>query len=93
MVFGRTAATFCPDSGRFRKNEQHFADAQIWLTNQGTKMKHPKIEQQTSAVEHRGDQQLTDEQVVQVKKFIDQVGGVENARAAIKALEKLWQAA
>jgi hypothetical protein len=57
-------------------------------------MKHPKREQQsTSAVERHDDHQLTDEQVAQVKQFIEEVGGVENACAAIEALERLRQAA
>lgn len=57
-------------------------------------MKHSKIEQKAStAAEHRDDHQLSDEEVAQVKKFIEQVGGVENARAAIEALEKLRQVA
>jgi hypothetical protein len=36
---------------------------------------------------------LSDEQVAQVKKFIEEVGGIENARAAIEALDKLRRAA
>ena len=57
-------------------------------------MKPPKIEHQAmSTIGCRGDHQLSDEQVAQVKRFIEQVGGVENARAAIEALEKLRQAA
>ncbi|HVX15915.1 MAG TPA: hypothetical protein VHC22_32325 [Pirellulales bacterium] len=36
---------------------------------------------------------LSAEQIENVKKFIEQAGGVENARRAIEALEKLRPAA
>jgi hypothetical protein len=43
--------------------------------------------------EHQGAGQLTAEQVEQVRKFIEEAGGVDNARQAIEALEKLRPAA
>jgi hypothetical protein len=79
-----------------RKNEGRFADAHGWPLKKEAKMKHPSNDHKAkahSAVEHHDDHQLSDEQVAQVIKFIEQVGGVANARAAIGALEKLRRAA
>jgi hypothetical protein len=44
-------------------------------------------------VEGQGTGQLTSEQIEQVRQFIEQAGGAENARRAIEALEKLRPAA
>jgi hypothetical protein len=43
--------------------------------------------------EHQEVGRLTAEQIGHVRKFIEQAGGVEQARAAIEALEKLPPAA
>lgn len=64
------------------------------LLKDGMKMEHPKIAQQaTSVVEHYGDHQLTAEQMAHIKKFIEQAGGIENARQALLALDQLQKAA
>jgi hypothetical protein len=36
---------------------------------------------------------LTEEQILAVKEFVKQVGGIENAQQAIESLERLKQAA
>lgn len=46
-----------------------------------------------SAVEDHDVGRFTAEQIGHIKRFIEEVGGVENARAAIEALEKLRTAA
>ena len=46
-----------------------------------------------SAVEDHDVGQFTTEQIAHIKNFIEEVGGVENARGAIEALEKLRTAA
>lgn len=39
------------------------------------------------------DGQLTDEQFAAVKEFVEQVGGIEQARRAVAALKELGKAA
>ena len=39
------------------------------------------------------DGELTDEQFAAVKKFVEQLGGIENARRAVAALKELAKAA
>ncbi len=39
------------------------------------------------------ENQLTDEQFAAVKEFIEQLGGIENARRAVAALQELKKAA
>ena len=59
-------------------------------------MKHTTNEhdaERACAVERQGTSRLTAEQIEHVRKFIEQAGGVENARRAIEALEKLRPAA
>ena len=59
-------------------------------------MKHQTKDQEAktgSAVEHQDAGRFTADQMAHVKNFIQEVGGVENARAAIEALEKLRTAA
>jgi hypothetical protein len=64
------------------------------LLMQGAKMKHPtKNQPTTSAVEHHGDHQLTAEQMAHIKRFIEEVGGIENARQTLLALDELQKAA
>lgn len=50
-------------------------------------------EGKAGSVEHESGGRFTAEQIEQVKKFIREAGGIENARAAIEALEKLRTAA
>lgn len=46
-----------------------------------------------SAVEGHYVGRFTAEQIAHIKSFIEEVGGVENARAAIEALEEVRTAA
>ena len=39
------------------------------------------------------DGELTDEQFAAVKKYVEQLGGIENARRAVAALKELAKAA
>ena len=39
------------------------------------------------------DGELTDEQFTAVKEFVEQLGGIENARRAVAALQELKKAA
>lgn len=39
------------------------------------------------------ERQLTDEQFAAVKKYVEELGGIENARRAIAALQELKKAA
>ena len=39
------------------------------------------------------DGQLTDEQFAAIKEFVEQLGGIENARQAVAALKELGKAA
>jgi hypothetical protein len=59
-------------------------------------MKHSAINQQTeplgAALEQR-DHQLTDEHLASIKAFVEEVGGVENARQALLALTEYQKAA
>lgn len=51
-------------------------------------------EAKPKSADEQGDAgRFTAEQMGHIKNFIEEVGGVENARAAIEALEKLRQAA
>lgn len=51
-------------------------------------------EANTGSADEQGDAgRFTAEQMAHIKNFIEEVGGVENARAAIAALEKLRTAA
>lgn len=59
-------------------------------------MMHPNIDQQAAdrpAHEHPCDHQLADEHVAAIKSFIDEVGGIENARQALLALAECQKAA
>jgi hypothetical protein len=66
------------------------------LLNGGVSMTHATNDHQAKAgysVEHQEVGRLSAEQVEHVRKFIQEAGGVENARRAIEALEKLRPAA
>lgn len=59
-------------------------------------MKRPTKNQHTEsgrAAHERGDHQLTDEQLASIKSFIEEVGGIENARQALLALAECQKAA
>ena len=57
-------------------------------------MKHlTKDQPTTNASERSNDHQLTAEQVDQIKRFIEEAGGIENARQALVALAELQKAA
>lgn len=55
-----------------------------------------RIEKQASKsapISIGNDGQLTDEQFEAVKKFVEELGGIENARRAVAALKELGKAA
>jgi hypothetical protein len=59
-------------------------------------MKQPTREQHLElarAVEAQANGQLSPEQLAHIKKFVETVGGIENARQALLALDELQKAA